>query len=115
MGSRNSTAASKNRVLASPRKHTNTLNPTPEGLVNLIMPHLRMKIKEEIMSLQENLDHLSTAACDISQGINALEVMALGLFYARDPYAEGFNALYNYLFNANLELRKHLDACWKAL
>ena len=78
---------SKNRVLASPTKHTNTLNPTPEGLVNLIMPHLRVKIKEETMSLREELDALSTAVCDISQGINALEAMSLGLSHAKDPYA----------------------------
>lgn len=67
------------------------------------------------MSLREDLDHLSTAVCDISQGINALEAMALGLSYAKDPYAEGLNALHSYLFDANQELHKHLDACWKAL
>lgn len=91
------------------------LYPTPEGLANLIMPHLRVKIKEEIMSLREELDALSTAACDISQGINALEAMAMGLSYAKDPYAQGFNALYNYLFDANQALHKHLDSCWNAL
>lgn len=91
------------------------LYPTPEGLVNLIMPHLRVKIKEETMSLREDLDRLSTAACDISQGINALEAMALGLSHTKDPYAEGFSALYNYLFDANQALHKHLDACWDAL
>ncbi len=67
------------------------------------------------MSLREDLDQLSTAVCDISQGINALEAMALGLSYAKDPYAKGFNALYNYLFDADQELRKYLDACWNAL
>ena len=35
------------------------------------------------MSLRKELDHLSTAVCDISQGINALEVMALGLSCAK--------------------------------
>lgn len=79
------------------------------------MPHLRVKIKEESMSLREELDALSTAACDISQGINALEAMAMGLSYAKDPYAQGFNALYNYLFDANQALHKHLDSCWSAL
>ena len=67
------------------------------------------------MSLQEELDHLSTAVCDISQGINALEIMALGLSSAKDPYAQGFNALHTYLFDANQALHKHLDSCWNAL
>ena len=67
------------------------------------------------MSLREDLDHLSIAASDISQGINALEVMALGLSRAKDPYAQGFNALYIYLIDADRELHKHLEACWSAL
>ena len=67
------------------------------------------------MSLREDLDQLSTAVCDISQGINALEAMALGLSCAKDPYAEGFNALFNYLFDANQKLHQHLDSCWNAL
>lgn len=79
------------------------------------MPQLLVKIKEEIMSLREDLDHLSTAAFDISQGINALGVMALGLSSARDPYADGFNALHNYLFDANQKLHKYLDACMNTL
>lgn len=41
--------------------------------------------------------------------------MALGLSYAKDPYAQGFNALYNYLFDTNQALHKHLDFCWNAL
>ena len=91
------------------------LYPTPEGLVNLIMPHLREKIKEETMSLREDLDKLDIAVHNVSQGINALGVMALGLSHAKDPYAQGFNALYNYLFDANQALHKHLDSCWNAL
>lgn len=67
------------------------------------------------MGLRENLDHLSIAASDISQGVNALGAMALGLSFAKDPYAQGFNALYNYLFDADKELHKHLEACWSAL
>lgn len=67
------------------------------------------------MSLREDLDHLSIAAGDISQGVNALGAMALGLSSAKDPYAQGFNALYNYLFDADRELHKHLDACRSAL
>ena len=88
------------------------LYPTPEGLVNLIMPHRREKIKEESMSLREDLDHLEIAVHNVSQGINALGIMALGLSSAKDPYADGFNALYLYLSGAGQELRQCLDTCW---
>ena len=49
------------------------------------------------------------------RGSTHLEAMAMGLSYAKDPYAQGFNALYNYLFDANQALHKHLDSCWNAL
>ena len=91
------------------------LYPTPEGLVNLIMPHLRVKIKEELMSLREDMDNLDSAIQNVSWGINALGIMSLGLSGAKDPYADGFNALYIYLLDTNKELHKHLDACWNAL
>ncbi len=49
-------AASKNNGNAPPIKASESvINPTLEGLVNLIMPHLRIKIKEETMSLREEL------------------------------------------------------------
>jgi len=75
------------------------------------MPHLRAKIKEENMSLRENLDDLEIAIHDISQGINALQVMTLGLMEAQDPYADGFNALNLYLTEADRAAQKHLTAC----
>lgn len=67
------------------------------------------------MSLKKELDEVYCAALDISQGINALELMSLGLAHARDPYAEGFNALYSYLFDANRALCKHLTACMETV
>ena len=63
------------------------------------------------MSLREDLDKLDTAIHNVSQGINALEAMTLGLVQARDPYADGFNALYIYLFQADMEVHKHLKTC----
>ena len=79
------------------------------------MPHLREKIKEEIMSLREDLDKLDIAVHNVSQGINALEAMSLGLSSAKDPYAEGFSALNSFLVEADREVHKHLAACWKAI
>ena len=67
------------------------------------------------MSLREDLDRLVTTAGVISQGVNALRIMALGLSSAKDPYAKGFNALHDYLYDADQELHKYLDACWDAL
>ena len=63
------------------------------------------------MSFSKELDDLEIAIQDVSQGINALGAMTLGLIQAKDPYADGFNALYSYLFQADMEVHKHLTAC----
>lgn len=63
------------------------------------------------MSLWENLDDLDIAIQNVSQGINAMEAMTLGLIQAKDPYADGFNALCTYLFQADMEVHKRLTAC----
>ncbi len=65
------------------------------------------------MSLRGNMDQLEIAIHDISQGINALEVMTLGLMEAQDPYADGFNALFCYMQDADQAVHKHLDNCLK--
>lgn len=75
------------------------------------MPYLPVKIKEEIMSLRKELDELETAIHDVSQGVNAIGAMTLGLMQARDPYADGFNALYSYLLEADREVHKRLAVC----
>ena len=79
------------------------------------MPHLRAKIKEETMSLRENLDKLDIAVHNVSQGINALEAMTMGLAQAQDPYADGFNALCNYLSQADTAVHEHLSASLSAI
>ena len=63
------------------------------------------------MSLREDLDNLYIAVQSVSQGINALEAMTMGLAQVKDPYADGFNALSVYLFQADMEVHKHLTAC----
>ena len=67
------------------------------------------------MSLQEDLDNLEAAIHNLSQGVNALEAMSLGLLSAKDPYAEGLSALSTYLTDADLAVYKHLTACLNAL
>ena len=67
------------------------------------------------MSLREDLDKLDIAVHNVSQGINALEAMSLGLSSAKDPYAEGFSALNSFLVEADREVHKHLAACWEAI
>ena len=67
------------------------------------------------MSLRENLDKLDIAVHDVSQGINAITAMSLGLIQADDPYADGFNALSSYLVEADREVRKYLETCRNVL
>lgn len=63
------------------------------------------------MGFCKELDDLAIAIQDVSQGINALGAMTLGLMQAKDPYSDGFNALYTYLFQADMEVHKHLKTC----
>ncbi len=67
------------------------------------------------MSLHEELLELDSAVSNLSQGVNALQVMSMGLFQALDPYADGFNALLNYMLDADREVRKYMDDCLKAI
>ena len=67
------------------------------------------------MSLQEDLDNLDIAIHEVSQGINAISAMTLGLLHAQDPYAKGFCALNAYLVTADREVHKHLAACLKEI
>ena len=43
------------------------------------MSHRREKIKEEVMSLREELLELETAVYRMSKGVNAVQLMSLGL------------------------------------
>ncbi len=63
------------------------------------------------MSLHEKMLDLDSAVHNLSQGVNVLGLMALGLDQAMDPYADGFNALYSYLKNADQEVRQQLKDC----
>lgn len=58
--------------------------------------------------------NLKDAAGRISDGINAVGLMAMGLSMARDPYADGFNAVWNYLTDAERDFQKQIAACLDA-
>lgn len=67
------------------------------------------------MSLHEELLELDTAVHRLSQGVNAVGVMSLGLMQARDPYADGFDAVYGCMVEADREVHRHLDACLNSI
>ena len=70
-------------------------------MANLIMPQRRVKIKEENMSLREELLDLETAVYQVSKAV--------------DPYADGFSAICDYLLQADRNLREHMGICLKAM
>ena len=67
------------------------------------------------MSLQENLIALDSAVDRLSQGVNAIGLMSMGLVQVQDPYADGLCMLAGYMIEADREVRIHLDACLKAM
>ena len=67
------------------------------------------------MEHQQALIHLKDAAGYIHDGINAVGIMSMGLAQAKDPYADGFNAIWNYLADAEVNFQKQLQACLNAV
>lgn len=63
------------------------------------------------MELQEAVLALEEPARKISDGINAIGAMTMGLTLAKDPYADGLNAMWNYLFDVNQELQAKIQSC----
>ena len=66
------------------------------------------------MEYRQALIHLKDAAGCIHDGINAVGIMSMGLAQAIDPYADGFNAIWNYLADAEVNFQKQLQACLNA-
>lgn len=66
------------------------------------------------MEYQQALIDLKDAAGCIHDGINAVGIMAMGLAQVRDPYADGFNAIWNYLADAEVNFQKQLQVCLNA-
>lgn len=67
------------------------------------------------MSLQKELLNLDTAVDKLSQGVNAIGLMTLGLVQMQHPYADSFYLLYSCMSEADRQVRSCLDACIKAV
>ena len=66
------------------------------------------------MTIQEMKINLESPIKRISDGINALGIMTMGLVEVEDLYADGFNVIWNYLADAELDFQKQLAACLNA-
>lgn len=62
-----------------------------------------MNEKELLMNLEEPLHRLKCA-------VNAVELMMYGLGRTKDPYADGFFVVWNYLREAEADLQKAVQA-----
>lgn len=58
----------------------------------------------KLYDLEEAIQHFS-------DGLDAIEVMVMGLEQVQDAHAGGFYAVWRYLNKANQEVRKRLDIC----
>ena len=67
------------------------------------------------MNIQENLLDLDTAVDKLSQGVNAVGLMSMGLVQTQDPYADSFCMLFHYMVEADRAVHAHLEACFKAV
>lgn len=65
-----------------------------------------MDQQNSLMELEEAYDRLSCL-------LNALGLMVLGLMQAHESYADGFNAIWNCLAEADRSIQKCLSACQK--
>lgn len=61
------------------------------------------------MEYRQALIDLEDAANHIHDGINAIGIMTMGLAQVRDPYADGFNAVWHYLIDAEQKLQKRIE------
>ncbi len=67
------------------------------------------------MTLREQLLDMDVMVNQISKGINAVVLMSEGLDRVRDPYADGFGVVCEYLTDAGRDLRNQVDACLGAV
>ena len=67
------------------------------------------------MNLQDELNDMSDIVNRVSCGVNAVLLMTMGLNRASDPYADGFEAICDYLLQTDQALQKQMKACMKAV
>lgn len=67
------------------------------------------------MDYQQALIDLEDAAQPIYDGINAIGIMAMGLVAVKDPYADGFYAVWSYLVDAERKFQEHMKHCTEIL
>ena len=60
--------------------------------------------------MEESSLELEVIADRISGGVNAIGLMTIGLAQAHDPYADGFNVIWNYLVDAERDLQSCIKA-----
>ena len=58
----------------------------------------------QLYDLEEAIQHLS-------DGLDAIEIMVMGLEQEKAAHAGGFYAVWRYLNEANQEVRRQLDIC----
>lgn len=63
------------------------------------------------MTYQELLLAIEEPVNRISDGINAIGIMTMGLVQVKDPYADGFYAVWSYLVDAERDFQKQFAAC----
>ncbi len=67
------------------------------------------------MSLYEKLLDLDSSVRALSQGVNALGLMADGLDQVLDPYADGFHALFACMVDADRKVREQVRDCLETI
>ncbi len=67
------------------------------------------------MDIQSNLLELETSAQRISDGLEAIRIMVIGLEGERSEYTGAFHAIWDYLDDADREFQKQLAACLSAV
>ena len=67
------------------------------------------------MNLQDNLLELDAAVDRLSQGVNAVGLMSMGLVQTQNPYADSFCMLFHCMVEADKAVHTYLDACFKAV
>lgn len=74
------------------------------------MPQLLVKSKEETMEQQNLLMDLEEIFVRLSDGVNAVKLIALGLESVQAPNAGGLYAVWRYLDEAEGDMHKLLNA-----